>query len=132
MVPLRIFPTLQLVQAPNGGSSLGGAQENSAAPMYPAAPHPQQPPAADQDAAPQQMNQNTGQDIPVFRVSVFAPTPKAVNYRHRGGSTIVDLRGTELMPTVGGHAKVDGKAGRLAVSVELTHLPPASSLGGQY
>ena len=121
---LLIFPVVL--------SSLGWAQENSAAPMYPAAPHPQQPPAADQDAAPQQMNQNTGQDIPVFRVSVFARTTKAVNYRHRGGSTIVDLRGTELMPTVGGHAKVDGKAGRLAVSVELTHLPPASSLGGQY
>src|ERR1700735_4729744 len=121
---LLIFPVVL--------SSLGWAQENSAAPMYPAAPHPQQPPAADQDAAPQQMNQNTGQDIPVFRVSVFARTTKAVNYRHRGGSTIVDLRGTELMPTVGGHAKVDGKAGRLAVSVELTPLPPASSLGGQY
>src|SRR3984885_7158011 len=121
---LLIFPVVL--------SSLGWAQENSAAPMYPAAPHPQQPPAADQDAAPQQMNQNTGQDIPVFRVSVFARTTKAVNYRHRGGSTIVDLRGTELMPTVGGHAKVDGNAGRLAVSVELTHLPPASSLGGQY
>jgi len=121
---LLIFPVVL--------SSLVWAQENSAAPMYPATPHPQQAPAADQDAAPQQMNQNTGQDIPVFRVSVFARTTKAVNYRHRGGSTIVDLRGTELMPAVGGHAKVDGKAGRLAVSVELTHLPPASSLGGQY
>ena len=121
---LLIFPVVL--------SSLVWAQENSAAPMYPAAPHPQQPPTANQDAAPQQMNQNTGQDIPVFRVSVFARTTKAVNYRHRGGSTIVDLRGTELMPAVGGHAKVDGKAGRLAVSVELTHLPPASSLGGQY
>ena len=121
---LLIFPVVL--------SSLVWAQENSAAPMYPAAPHPQQPPASNQDAAPQQMNQNTGQDIPVFRVSVFARTTKAVNYRHRGGSTIVDLRGTELMPAVGGHAKVDGKAGRLAVSVELTHLPPASSLGGQY
>jgi outer membrane protein OmpA-like peptidoglycan-associated protein len=121
---LLIFPVVL--------SSLVWAQENAAAPMYPAAPHPQQPPAADQDAAPQQMNQNTGQDIPVFRVSVFARTTKAVNYRHRGGSTIVDLRGTELMPAVGGHAKVDGKAGRLAINVELTHLPPASSLGGQY
>lgn len=121
---LLIFPVVL--------SSLVWAQENSAAPMYPAAPHPQQPLGANQDAAPQQMNQNTGQDIPVFRVSVFARTTKAVNYRHRGGSTIVDLRGTELMPAVGGHAKVDGKAGRLAVSVELTHLPPASSLGGQY
>jgi len=121
---LLIFPVVL--------SSLVWAQENSAAPMDSAASHPQQPPADNQDAAPQQMNQNTGQDIPLFRVSVFARTTKAVNYRHRGGSTIVDLRGTELMPAVGGHAKVDGKAGRLAVSVELTHLPPASSLGGQY
>jgi outer membrane protein OmpA-like peptidoglycan-associated protein len=78
------------------------------------------------------MNQNTGQDIPVFRVNVFARTTKAVNYRHRGGSTMVDFRGTDLMPAVSGHAKVDGKAGRLAISAELTHLQPAKSLGGQF
>jgi outer membrane protein OmpA-like peptidoglycan-associated protein len=113
-------------------SSLIWAQDNSATPMYPENPHPEQPPASNQDAAPQQMNQNTGQDIPVFRVSVFARTTKAVNYRHRGGSTTVDFRGTDLMPAVGGHAKVDGKAGRLAISAELTHLQPASSFGGQY
>ncbi len=113
-------------------SSLAWAQDNSAAPMYPAAPHPDQAPATNQDAAPQQMNQNTDQDMPVFRVNVFARTTKAVNYRHRGGSTMVDFRGTDLMPAVGGHAKVDGKAGRLAISVELTHLQRAASLGGQY
>src|ERR1700733_13829032 len=112
--------------------SLVWAQDNSAAPIYPTNPHPDQAPATNQDAAPQQMNQNTGQDIPVFRVSVFARSAKAVNYLHRGGSTMVDFRGTELMPEVGGHAKVDGKAGRLAISVELTHLPAASTLGGQY
>ena len=100
--------------------------------MYPENPHPDQAPATGQDAAPQQMNQNTGQDIPVFRVNVFARTTKAVNYRHRGGSTTVDFRGTDLMPEVGGHAKVDGKAGRLAISAELTHLRPAKSLGGQF
>ena len=113
-------------------SSLAWAQDNSAASMYPAAPHPDQAPATSQDAAPQQMNQNTGQDMPVFRVNVFARTTKAVNYRHRGGSTIVDFRGTDLMPAVGGHAKVDGKVGRLAISADLTHLQPAASLGGQY
>ena len=113
-------------------SSLIWAQDNSATPMYPANPHPEQPPATNQDAAPQQMNQNTGQDIPVFRVNVFARTTKAVNYRHRGGSTTVDFRGTDLMPAVGGHAKVDGKAGRLAIGAELTHLQPATSFGGQY
>jgi outer membrane protein OmpA-like peptidoglycan-associated protein len=113
-------------------SSLAWAQDNSAAPLYPATPHPDQAPATSQDAAPREMNQSTGQDIPVFRVNVFARTTKAVNYRHRGGSTIVDFRGTDIMPAVGGHAKVDGKAGRLAISVELTHLERATSFGGQY
>jgi outer membrane protein OmpA-like peptidoglycan-associated protein len=110
------------------------AQDNSAAPIYPASPHPAQTPVTGQDAAPTQMNQNTGQNdqMPVFRVNVFARTTKAVNYRNRGGSTTVDFRGTDLMPDVAGHAKVDGKAGRLAISVELTHMKPASSFGGQY
>ena len=112
--------------------SIVWAQDSSITPMYPENPHPDQAPATGQDAAPQQMNQNTGQDIPVFRVNVFARTTKAVNYRHRGGSTTVDFRGTDLMPEVGGHAKVDGKAGRLAISAELTHLRPAKSLGGQF
>lgn len=110
------------------------AQDNSAAPLYPATPHPTQTPPSDQDAAPQTMNQNTGQNdqMPVFRVNVFARTTKAVNYRHRGGSTTVDMRGTDLMPEVGGHAKVDGKGGRLAISVELTHLQQANKFGGQF
>ena len=59
--------------------------------MYPATPHPDQAPASGQDAAPQQMNQNTGQnttnnnnEMPVFRVNVcLLRTTKAVNYRNR-------------------------------------------------
>jgi outer membrane protein OmpA-like peptidoglycan-associated protein len=110
------------------------AQDNSATPLYPDTPHPSQVPPSDQDAAPQQMNQQTGQNdpLPVFRVRVDARTTKAVNYRHRGGSTTVDFRGTDLMPSVGGHGKVDGKAGRLAISAEFTHLMPATGFGGQF
>src|ERR1700740_2976286 len=110
------------------------AQDTSSQPLYPVSPHPTEAPATGQDAAPQQMNQNTGQNdqMPVFRVNVYARTAKAVNYRHRGGSTTVDFRGTELMPEIAGHAKVDGKAGRLAIDAELTHMRPATSLGGQY
>jgi len=110
------------------------AQDNSAAPISPNDPPPAQAPATGQDAAPQQMNQNAGQndEMPVFRVNVYARTTKAVNYRHRGGSTTVDFRGTELMPEVGGHAKVDGKTGRLGISAEFTHLQPATVLGGQF
>jgi outer membrane protein OmpA-like peptidoglycan-associated protein len=110
------------------------AQNNSAAPLYPDTSHPTQPGAPEQDAAPQQMNQNTGQNdqMPIFRVNVYARTTKAVNYRHRGGSTTVDFRGTDLMPQVAGHAKVEGKAGRLAISVELTNMGLPGSLGGQF
>jgi outer membrane protein OmpA-like peptidoglycan-associated protein len=113
------------------------AQTTPAA-MYPNDSHPSQAPNTDQDRAPQEMNQNTGQnapmqnDMPVFRVTVTERTTKAVNYRHRGGSTEVDFRGTELMPEVGGHAKVEGKGGRLSINAEFTHLEPVRRLGGQF
>ncbi len=99
------------------------AQDNSAPPSS----QPSQSQSPEQNAAPAEK-----EPITVFRVNVFARTTKAVNYRHRGGSTIVDFRGTDLMPEVGGHAKVDGKVGRLAISAELTHLRPARDFGGQY
>jgi outer membrane protein OmpA-like peptidoglycan-associated protein len=110
------------------------AQNTSTTPLYPTSPHPDQAPPSSDEAAPQQMNQNTGQNdpLPVFRVNVYARTTKAVNYRHRGGSTTVDFRGTELMPAVGGRAKVEGKGGRLSIDAEFTHLAVASSFGGQY
>src|SRR5579863_4970253 len=69
---------------------------------------------------------------PVFRVKVVSRTTKAVNYRHRGGSTTVDFKGTSLMAEAGGRAKVDGKAGRLAISAEFTHLQPVAKFGAQY
>jgi outer membrane protein OmpA-like peptidoglycan-associated protein len=87
----------------------------------------------DTNASPQDATQPANNDpLPVFRVKVYSRSTNAVNYRHRGGSTTVDFRGTDLMPSVGGHAKVDGKAGRLAISAELTHLAPANSFGGQF
>jgi outer membrane protein OmpA-like peptidoglycan-associated protein len=116
-------------------SSARAQDNNPVPPLYPDNAHPAQVPANGQDAAPQQMNQNTGQnnnDIPVFRVNVYGRTTKAVNYRHRGGSTTVDFRGTDLAPAVSGHAKIDGKVGHLGITVELSHMQPANSFGGQY
>ena len=69
---------------------------------------------------------------PVFRVNVVSRTTKAVNYRHRGGSTTVDMKGTSLMPEVTGKAKVDSKNGRLQVNVDLSKLGPASRVGPQF
>ena len=49
---------------------------------------------------------DTGQPMPIFRVTVVSRTTKAINYHHRSGSTRIDFRGTELMPAARGEAKV--------------------------
>jgi outer membrane protein OmpA-like peptidoglycan-associated protein len=82
-------------------------------------------------AQPQDQSIAPGQ-TPVFRVTVTERTTHAVNYRNRGGSTTVDMQGTALSPAITGKAKVDGKAGRLAIDVELNHIEPALKFGGQY
>ena len=102
------------------------AQQNPAPPIYPSPGNPADAPSA-QDVSAQENSQ-----MPVFRVHVYARSAKAVNYRHRGGSTTVDFRGTSLMPTITGKAKIDGKEGRLAIEVELNHVQRPLTLGGQY
>ncbi len=102
------------------------AQQNAAPPLYPAPGNPA-------DAQSQQnVSPQDNSPLPVFRVNVSERTTRAVNYRHRGGSTTVDFKGTSLMPAIGGKAKVDGKEGRLAIEVELNHIDRPASLGPQY
>src|SRR6266700_850759 len=96
------------------------AQQNPAPPLYPSPGNPA-------DAQSQQNSQ-----MPVFRVNVYARSARAVNYRHRGGSTTVDFRGTSLMPAITGKAKIDGKVGRLAIDVALNHVDRPLKLGAQY
>jgi outer membrane protein OmpA-like peptidoglycan-associated protein len=69
---------------------------------------------------------------PVFRVNVVSRTTKAINYRHRGGSTTVDFKGTSLLPQAGGKANVNSKAGRLQINADFSHLQPATKFGIQY
>ena len=101
-------------------------QQAPAPPIYP----------APGNSAEQQSRQNLADQqsspMPVFRVNVYARSAQAVNFRNRGGSTTVDFRGTQLMPSVDGHAKVDGKAGRLFIDAELNHLDAASKVGLEY
>ena len=106
------------------------AQQNPTPPLYPSPGN-----AADAQSA-QNVSQSVSQDdnsqMPIFRVHVYARTARAVNYRHRGGSTTVDMRGTTAMPSISGKAKVDGKAGRLAIDVDLDHMQTPATLGPQY
>ena len=84
-------------------------------------------------------DQNQGQSTvqpmettPVFRVNVVSRSTKAVDYRHRGGSTKVDFRGTDLMPNASGEARVESKTGRLEINAKLNGLQPANKFGLEY
>jgi len=69
---------------------------------------------------------------PLFKVTVVSRTTKAINYRHRSGSTRVDFRGTALMPQATGEAKVESRQGDIRISVDAEKLMPASTFGGEY
>ncbi len=70
--------------------------------------------------------------MPVFRVTSVARTTKAINYRHRGGSTSIDFAGTSLMPKARGEAKVESKQGYIEIEVEFDDLQPAVKNGAEY
>jgi outer membrane protein OmpA-like peptidoglycan-associated protein len=105
------------------------AQQNPAPPLYPAQGNPADAQAQQQA---QEKSIEESNQMPVFRVNVYARSTRAVNYRHRGGSTTVDIKGTSLMPNITGRAKVDGKAGRLEIDVEVNHMDSPSKFGGEY
>src|SRR5215471_1777111 len=102
-------------------------QQDSTPPIYPA------PGNQAQEESRQNVEAAQNPQMPVFRVNVYARSAKAVNYRNRGGSTTLDIKGTDIEPQITGRAKVDGKAGRLAIDVELNHMDrPNMKFGGQY
>src|SRR3981189_2631586 len=73
-----------------------------------------------------------GQPMPIFRVTVVSRSTKAVNYHHRTGSTHIDFRGTELMPTARGQAKVDSQMGSTKIETYLDKMTPPSQFGPEY
>jgi outer membrane protein OmpA-like peptidoglycan-associated protein len=75
---------------------------------------------------------DTGQAMPIFRVTVVSRTTRAVNYHHRTGTTHIDFRGTELMPTARGTASVSSQMGSTKIETTLQHMTPASQFGPEY
>jgi outer membrane protein OmpA-like peptidoglycan-associated protein len=69
---------------------------------------------------------------PTFRFNVVSRTTPAVNYGHRGGSTKIDFKGTELMPGAQGEAEVQGKRGDTKVVLELQGLDNPRTFGNEY
>jgi outer membrane protein OmpA-like peptidoglycan-associated protein len=87
-------------------------------------------------AAPQEQQPGVVLDrsgaTPVYRVTVVQRTTKAINYRHRSGSTEVDFRGTELMPQAKGQIEVNSKQGRIEIKTRMDKLTPATQFGPEF
>ena len=80
----------------------------------------------------QQRTSDDRDQVPVYRVTVVARTTPAINYRHRGGATTIDFRGTPLLPKARGEAKVESKQGYIEIEVEFDNLVPATKFGPEY
>jgi outer membrane protein OmpA-like peptidoglycan-associated protein len=81
----------------------------------------------------QQTNYNNGaESVPVYRITVVARTTKAINYRHRSGSTRIGFQGTALMPAARGEAKVESKQGVIKIDADMQQLGPATEFGPEY
>jgi len=74
----------------------------------------------------------TGETVPLFKVQVVSRTIEAVNYRHLGGETKVDMIGTTLMPQAKGDAHVESRHGRVVISSKVDKIGPASQFGPEY
>src|SRR5215472_17379152 len=70
------------------------------------------------------------QDVP--ESSVIRKSVKAVGYRVGGGSTKVDLEGTDLMPQGSGEGKVDARQGKTNIEATVKNLEQPSKFGAEF
>jgi outer membrane protein OmpA-like peptidoglycan-associated protein len=80
----------------------------------------------------QQSTENGAGSAPIYRITVVARSTKAINYRHRSGSTKIGFRGTALMPDARGEASVESKQGVIKFDVDMEKLGPATQFGQEY
>ena len=87
---------------------------------------------APQAPNPTEQTVDNGGPTPIYRVTVVARTTKAINYRHRSGSTRIGFRGTALMPEARGEAKVESEQGVIKIDADMEKLGPATQFGPEY
>jgi hypothetical protein len=69
---------------------------------------------------------------PIFHVTVVESTISAINYQYRQGSTVIDFRGTVLMPEAKGQAIVESKRGRTEIDASFERVLPSQRFGSEY
>jgi outer membrane protein OmpA-like peptidoglycan-associated protein len=68
----------------------------------------------------------------IYHVKTVERQLDAVNYFNRSGSTHVSFKGTDLMPTAKGDAKVNAVTGKTNIDVHFDGLTPANGFGPEY
>ena len=79
-----------------------------------------------------QVQQEGKNPLYTIRVNVVERNAKAINYRHRSGSTTIGFDGTALMPQARGEAKVESKQGYIEIEVEFDDLQSATRFGPEF
>jgi len=74
----------------------------------------------------------TPSTVPLYRVTVVQGSAKAIRYQDLKYTTKIDLKGTVLLPTASGVAKVKGNDGGVRVIAKFKILTPASTFGGEF
>jgi len=93
-----------------------------------AMPPPQPQQSISRDEARQQLQTPTF----TYRVTVVSRSVQAVNYRNRGGATMLGFKGTDLMPAAHAQAKVHSKKGYTSIEVEFHELENPTTFGNEY
>ena len=78
------------------------------------------------------VGQRVDREAPIYRVTVIERTVKAINYQYRSEPTMVDFRGTVLMPKAKGEAMVESKRGRTEIDAKLDNLGDPQRFGREY
>lgn len=76
--------------------------------------------------------QRTDRGVPIYSVTVIERSVKAINYQYRSGPTMIDFRGTVLMPKVKGEAIVESKRGRTEIDAKLDNIEDPQRFGREY
>ena len=98
----------------------------------------QEPNPTTRQGSTQTQNQNNVEyvkqpdSVPLYRVRVVERNLDAVNYFHRSGSTQIGLRGTDLLPTAHGEAKIRSESGRVVIDAHVEGLGSPSAFGPEY
>ena len=89
-------------------------------------------PVAAQDGVQNQGGASNGSSAPIYRVTVVQRTTKAINYKYRSGPTLIDFRGTVLLPQSKGSATVDSRQGRTEIDARFEKLAAPQRFGREY